>query len=385
MSRPPSSATPPRLAVAAAFAGAVLGVGCATTPGPSLPPVPARADTVWYVSARARVDGRDSRRLADSLEYGYVVYARRRVDPWLTGRVELALADSVRQTREAFVAELRERTTSVAPPDDFAVLYVHGFGTSLREAWSHAVLARIRSRSRAPWVVFCWPSNGSGVAWPRPGAIFARSYRDDSAAATASRPAFAVATRAVLEGVGGRRLLLAAHSLGAQLVGEALADDLPLRITLGADPLRTIAFIAPDVESRRFGDYVVPAVMPLARRVVLYTSARDRVLTVARQVNKSDRAGLGRPSALVRPGLETVDATQGVTAENWWQRIFGTHHSTRRAAAAVYDLMQVVGAGFAADCRAALGTAALTADGVWRLTSRQPPPIDTVRATCPHP
>lgn len=380
--RRPCPAMPRRLAVAAA---GVLTAACTPLPPPSIPPVPATADTVWYVSARARVDGRDSRRLADSLEFGYAVYARRRVDPWITGRVELALADTARLSREEFVTSLRARMMSVAAPEDFAVLFVHGYGTSLREAWSHTVSSHIRSRSRAPWVVFCWPSNGAGVDWPRPGEIFSRAYRDDSAAAAASRPAFAQATRATLAAVGGGRLVLAAHSLGAQLVGEALAEDLPLRVTLGADPLRAVAFLAPDVESRRFGDYVVPAVTPLARRVVLYASARDRLLTVSRQIHKSDRAGLGWPSALVRPGLETVDVTNGVAAEGRWQRVFGTHHAIRRSAATVYDLAHVVGAGLAADCRAVFGSATLAANGSWRLTDLHPARADSAPARCAHP
>lgn len=378
----PCPAMPRRLAIAPI---AALAVACAPPPPVSIPPVPATADTVWYVSARERIDGRDSRQLADSLEYGFAVYARRRADPWITGRVELALADSARLSREEFVAALRARTMRVEAPEDFAVLFVHGYGTSLREAWSHVVSSRLRARSRAPWVVFCWPSNGAGVDWPRPGELFSRAYRDDSAAATASRPAFAQATRATLAAVGGGRLVLAAHSLGAQLVGEALAEDLPLRITLGADPLRAVAFIAPDVESRRFGDYVVPAVSPLARRVVLYTSSRDRLLTFSRQIHKSDRAGLARPRALVRPGLETVDVTDGVAAEGRWQRVFGTHHAIRRAASTMYDLAHVVGAGLAADCRAVLLSATLAADGSWRLTDLHPARADSAPARCSHP
>ena len=335
------------------------------------PPAPVAADTIFYVSTRARAEGFDTRQLADSLEFGYAVFVHRS-SPAERGAPEyeadIVLADSALLSEGEFAAALRAHADRRPSPDDFAVFYVHGYGTSLHEAWTHTATARIRSGDSAPWVVFAWPSNGTGVTMPRRGALLDGAYQDDSVSAAASLPAFARATRAVTGAVGAGRLVLTAHSLGGQVAGEALASDTALRVTLGAAPLRAIAFIAPDVEARRFADYHVPALLPLTRRLVLYTSRRDRLLLVSRQLHGTNRAGLSASPPLVRPGLETVDTSDGVTSEGWGMRLFGTHHSIRRAVGTLVDLTRVVGPGFAASCRATLGTATLDEDGVWRLT-----------------
>lgn len=329
-------------------------------------------DTLWYVSARARVAGRDSRELADSLEYGIAVFTRPELRDPYTDRVTVTLVDSARLTAGEFSASLRARTRGAPSPRDFAVLYVHGFGTSLHEAWNYAAIARARTGSSAPWIAFSWPSNGSGLAAPRLGELFSRAYRDDSAAAASSRPAFARALRAVIGATSAARLVVAPHSLGGQVVGESLAEDDSLRVLLGATRLRAVAFIAPDIESRRFAEYTVPAVQPLARRVLLYTSAHDRVLALSRNISNSQRAGLYEGSPLVREGLETVDVTEGVSAGGWLQRIFGTHHAIRRASGTLFDLAGVVGTERIAECRDALGTGTRGLDQVWRLTSIAP-------------
>ena len=357
--------------------------GCWRQPssGATVSTVP--VDTIWYVSVRAREDGRDTRRLADSLEYGLVVNAVKSAGDPLTQHVEITLLDSVRLTQRDFANALRARARDASRDDSLVLLYVHGFGTSLREAREHAAQARVRSRSSAPWVVFCWPSRGSGVAWPSASHIFSRAYLEDSAAAAASRPAFAQTVRDLLPVVGGAHLLLVAHSLGAQIVGESLAGDSALRGALGADPLRALAFFAPDVETRRFRDHILSATRSLARRVVVYGSVDDRVLTLSRSFNKSERAGLIRGPAKAHPGVETVDATDGTAAEDRLQRVLGSHHALRRASAALFDLVHIVGRSRDAACRLTLGTATGVEQGVWRLTRLPLPPLSVLEACSP--
>ncbi len=358
-----------------AIGAVVLTSACASSAARSvsLSPLPAALDTVWYVSARTRIDGRDSRRLTDSLEYGFVVHARDRMDDALTGAINVTIVDSVQLSRAQFEQALANGAAAARGADDFAVLYVHGFGTSLREGWQYAAEARIRSRHPARWIVFCWPSNGLGVSWPRAREILTRAYHDDTELASASRPAFVRAAQSVLAAVGASRVVLASHSLGGRVVGEALANDSVLRESLARDPLRAVAFVTPDVESQYFGDTIVPAARRLARRVVLYTSGRDRVLAMARQIHDADRAGQTTRVPLVRTGLETVDVTNGLVAEGWVTARVGTHHAIRRASAAIFDLTYLVGGGFTADCRSVMGTARVTADGVWQLTRTRPP------------
>lgn len=343
--------------------------------------VPAVTDTIWYVSARARDQGRDTRRLADSLEYGMVVSRITSNGNLFVDGFNLAPVDSVRLTSSDFAAAVRARARAASGGDSLALLVVHGFGTSLTEAWAYAAEAHVRSRSPAPWVVFCWPSNGSGIAWPRREKILTRAYHEDSVAAVASRSAFSRAMQVVLPAIGGGQLLVVAHSMGAQLVGETFADDPVLRRALSTDPLRGLVFFAPDVPTPHFRDVVLPAVTSLTRRVVIYASSDDRLLTLSRAINHSERAGLIRGATPRFAGVETVDATAGLRAENRTQRVLGTHHTLRRASGALFDLAHIVAGSYSATCRATLGTAVAVAEGFWKLTPLHPPTLATL-ASC---
>ncbi|MFN8571253.1 MAG: alpha/beta fold hydrolase [Gemmatimonadaceae bacterium] len=333
---------------------------CAS-PAPRAPvAVPLGVDTIWYASARARQDGHDTQRLTDILELGLVLFTRDR-----GGRT---LIDSVLVDSATFVRSLGAAVGDDAP----ALLYVHGYGTSLREAWVHTQNVRANARTRAPWIAFAWPSNGSGLAWPRRGAMLDRAYREDSARAAASRPAFARVMQILGAAVPNDRLVVVAHSMGGQLVGEALATDTALRADLARVPLRAVAFVVPDVDALRFADAIVPAAQQTARRVVLYASARDRLLALATFLGHEARAGHVGDSALVRPGLETVDATHADFREGWAQRMFGLHHAMKRAVGTTFDIAHIVARGLPAECRASLGIGERDSRGVWRLNRGEP-------------
>ncbi len=284
----------------------------------------------------------------------------------------IALDDSVLLSRAEFTRLARTASAAKAASDTLAIFYVHGYSTSLHECWRYVAEARIRSRAGIPWIAFCWPSNGSGIATPTRGALFDRAYRDDSSAAVASIPAFQRAARVVLDAVPASRLLLVAHSMGAQLISGSLGDTTALHAHLAREPAKAIVFVAPDVDARLFADSIVSAIQPLTSRLVAYISGRDRMLALSRQRSGTQRAGLRQRVPLVRPGLESVDVTDGLVAESGFQRAFGTHHSIRRASSLVFDLTHVVGAGRSPECRTALGTAEYSVAAGWQLTSRRP-------------
>lgn len=345
---------------------------CARPRHSATSPAAAPIDTVWYVSTREREEGRDTRTLAAEMEYGLALFHHAADADPRTGSLALALVDSVQLTQSAFVAALRERAGDTTAPQDYAVFYVHGFGTSLHEAWTFAAASYVRGGDRAPWIAFCWPSNGAGIARPTLREPLSQAYVDDSTEAVASRPAFARALRTVIGAAGASQVMLVAHSLGGQLVSESLASDDSLRVFLGAAPLRAIAFVAPDVEARRFTEYVVPALDPLTDRLVLYSSSRDRVLQVSGDRSLTRRAGRHRSSPLTHDGLETVDASEAVRAEGWLQRSFGNHHAIGQATGTLFDLSWIVGGRRAPECRLAIGSATQGASGVWVLADSAP-------------
>jgi esterase/lipase superfamily enzyme len=356
------------------LAGATL-AGCAARARSG--PLP--RDTLWYVSTRARDDrGRDRRARADSLEYGAVIFERTPVPDPFADPLTLTRRDSLRLSREAFLQAVRTRVEAQPAPDDYVLLYVHGFGTGLDECWTHPLHARTRAQSTAPWVAFCWPSHGAGITWPRVGSVFVRAYEDDTTAVTASAGAFRQVLRELTDAVGAERTLVVSHSLGGRLVSEALARPDTSGAAPPRDPLRGVAFLALDHDAARFGDTLVPALQPRAQRLVLYATRRDRALTIARRMHDTPRAGLAEPAPLVRPGLETVDVTDAFAADGWWQRLFGNRHSLRRASAVLWDLTHVVGRGAEASCRDTVASGDRRADGSWQLRATRP---DTTRLT----
>lgn len=362
-----------------------LGAGCfgatpAVTPAPAAVPL----DTLFYISARARENGRDAARLAQALEYGLVVTLRSTAEDPTEERVDFTVVDTLLLTRDQFVAQLRARVMRETEANAFAVFYTHGYGTGLSEAWEHSTSSRTRARGSQPWIVFAWPSIGSGVAWPRDGELLGVAYRQDSASAVASRGSYAEALRTIHEAIGGERILAVAHSLGGQLVGETLAGDTALRSLLLEHPLRALAFVSPDVEAGRFGDVIVPRIERLTQRLLLYASSDDRVLAMSEIYNDSERAGRiadARCGPIVRDALETVDMTEGVYADSRLIHALGTRHALRRKSAVLFDLLHVVGGQRGASCRAVLGTGALQPSGVWKLTS-QPLPSAEALAKC---
>ncbi|HET6681936.1 MAG TPA: alpha/beta hydrolase [Gemmatimonadaceae bacterium] len=360
-----------------------LGTGCGSRrpPAGSLP-VAAIVDTTWFISSRARDDGRDTQRLADSLEYGAVITRRSASDdPSGDGGLSFRIIDSATFTRAEFETRLRMRVHhgSDDPATRFAVLYTHGFGTSLHEAWENTLHARLRSRGKQPWVVFCWPSAGAGVAWPRHDAFFTSAYRTDAESAVASRGTFGRAVGVMIRAVGGRGLLLLSHSMGARIMGAALASDSTVQAALRDEPLRAVAFVSPDIDAITFGDTIVPALRPLTKRLLLYASSNDLMLALARNINNSERAGLFRGvpgTPMVRGGLESIDMTHTVRADGGLRRIFNSRHNMTRATAALFDLIHLVGGERPVDCRVQLGTARLTVAGAWSLTMVPLPPLD---------
>lgn len=373
------------LLTAVAITGLVS--ACAPVPPRTVPEPGTRLlDTLFYISARGRDEGRAAVRLADSLEYGLVISEQSVRRDLHEGSVDFVVVDSVRLTRSEFVTALRARTVTASDTSAFAVFYTHGFGTSLREAWQHSASSRLRSRGTQPWAVFAWPSIGSGVAIPTTGDPFHTAYRLDSTSAVASRGSYAQALTAVHEAVGGSRLMMVAHSLGGQLVGETLMADTVLRGALSRDPLRALAFVSPDVNAEHFGDVLVPSVRPLTHRLLLYASADDRVLFMSQVVNDSERAGRiarARIGALVRGGLETVDMTDGAYADSPFIHAFGTRHALRRKSGALFDIVQIVGGRMDPLCRQTLGTAQLLSTGVWKLRAGTLPALSDLAKCAP--
>lgn len=323
-----------------------------------------QTDTVWYAAARKRESNKLGFALADSMEYGfYRVATRRGIDAAREG-LDMRIIDSVRMSG-------REFFTAVAAPsadsNNAVVLAVHGFKTTHNKSIRDAAESYRRSGTKARWIAFSWPSTGRGVSWFVPDGFITGAYRADSTAAAKSRPAFSQLASAMHAAVGGKRLVIASHSLGGQIVSESLAHDDALYARLAADPIRALGFFEPDVPAERFVETNMPRLTPLASRIALYASSNDLILRMSRVVNRSERAGFIETSPVVADKLETVDATSGLSSENFFRRSFGTHHGMRRESGALRDFFEIVVAGLPAECRTIRGRANQIGESSWRL------------------
>jgi alpha-beta hydrolase superfamily lysophospholipase len=347
------------------------------------PHVSGVADTVFYVSARARAEGRDSRERALALEYGMAVMQRHRGTPEDRG-VGRDIVDSVLLDSARFVEQLRTRVQVQRAPLDLAVLYVHVMGTSLHEAWQYTAAASVQSGTQVPWIVFCWPVSGTGVSRPQPHAFFTAGYHRDSAMADSAGAAFAVAFSVVRTAVPSTQLVVVSHSLGGQLVGRALHENSTLRAGLEQAPLRALVFAIPDVNAQAFNDTLAPALRSTATRRVVYVTRNDRAMMIARRINGTPRAGLRSDDDWRAPDsalVETVDVTNAATTEGWFQSRFGSHHAIKRKTGLLVDLVVIVGAQRDATCRSRGGFGEPDADGIWRLQRVVPTTSDLL--ACP--
>ena len=352
-----------RLRQVSALVLACAGAGCRVAPRPT-DMRPIQIDTLWYATARQRDGNRLVYAFADSLEYGfYRVATRANIDAMRAG-LHLRVIDSGRLSSTAFLAAV------AAPSPDtnnVVVLSVHGYKTNHNKAIRDAAESYRRSGSHARWVVFSWPSTGRAVNWTQAGGFVTGAYREDSVAAAKSRPAFVRLASALHATLGGQRLVVVTHSMGAQIVSEALAGDSALHGRLTANPLRAIGFFEPDVPADRFANYSMPRIKPVASRIALYASRNDLMLQISRVVNRSERAGLVRGPPVVADRLETIDATNGLSSESFIRRSFGTHHAMRRESGALRDFFDIVVSGAPAECRVLRGSAAQRSDSSWRL------------------
>ena len=362
------------LAIQAGASGATTRLPTATSATEAIGnPSPVSTDTTWYVTNRARQGGRLVREFADSLEYGFVVRRFREPgvpDPGMhfVERIDAERVDSARLDREEFVKRIRALDSAAARSGTGAILYVHGYAVSHGRGIIQGSEIAHRGDHSGPIVVFSWPAHASLVSWPSRSALLTRAYRDDRAAAMASAQAFRAAVSTLQSALRPGSLTIVGHSLGAQLVAEALATPGSLRDSLTATPLSALVFFAPDIGTRRLGDTLATALTPLADRRVVYASDRDWLLSVSRLMNRTPRAGRASAARGLTPsGFEVVDITLGRRTSSPLLKIVEPRHAMRFASAALYDFFGVV-RGVPAACRSILGIATRDSDGTWRLS-----------------
>jgi esterase/lipase superfamily enzyme len=261
-----------------------LVVLAACTPRANLTLFPAAAEvgqvrSVFVSTTRVRdPDGRfgGARQLAPSyLQYdistppdrprGNIAWAEKTIDP----NTQFLVTDQVQYpSAEAFQTEMRSALRQIPASEREALIYIHGFNNTFDEG-----LLRIAQLSndfgiRGLALHYSWPSAGSpyGYEYDKDSISYARDGLED------------LINRA--HAAGARRIILVAHSMGAQLAVETLRQMEIARPNSAADTVNGVILISPDIDAEVFRSELT-RIKRLPDPFVLFVSRRDRVLQVS--------------------------------------------------------------------------------------------------------
>ncbi len=218
-------------------------------------------------------------------------------------RKHIILRSVAPQSREHFLAGLRDRTAAAAGADDWSadtMVFVHGYNMSFAKAARRTAQMAYDFEFPGAAILFSWPSDGSLLR-----------YIADREDAEWSAPHLASLLEDLLAAGGTRRLHLVAHSMGSQVLIRAL-DELVRRIGDEAPLFANVVLAAPDFDARVFAEHVAPRITGLAERWTLYASDKDVALDASRILSAQR---LGSPLTLVE-GVDSVDAT-GLDVSPW--------------------------------------------------------------------
>ena len=180
-----------------------------------------------------------------------------------------------------------------AASDDGVLVFIHGFNVAFDDAvFKTAQLAHDLEFHGAP-VLYSWASAATRTDY------VADKERDEATVPLLKEFLVELAARTP-----DRKIHIIAHSIGNRALIQALGQL--AREQQGA-ALQEIIMAAPDVDRRVFLG-LAPAFVPTAERITLYASGSDKVLRLAKQLERGPRAGDANP-VLTYPGIESIDAS----------------------------------------------------------------------------
>jgi esterase/lipase superfamily enzyme len=193
-------------------------------------------------------------------------------------------------SREDFVSTIQE-----SEPHG-AMVFVHGFNTTFDEAIFRTAQLAYDTHFPGVPIAFCWPSKGEFI-----------DYDYDRESALFSRDAFLELLHLIRVDASIDKLYVIAHSMGNQIVVDALAHAQDAGLNL---KLSELIMAAPDVDSDVFKSLINRLVIG-ANGLTLYASAADRAMLASRiKAGGVYRAGDVPPDGpITAKGMETIDAT----------------------------------------------------------------------------
>ena len=193
-------------------------------------------------------------------------------------------------------SRISTQLASLKPTEREALVFVHGYNVSFRDAALRAAQLGTDLAVRGAMAFFSWPSRGT-----------VRSYTADEASIEASERAVTEFITMFAKRSGASKVHIIAHSMGNRGVLRAVN-----RIAASAQRETGISFdqiilAAADVDADTFRD-LSSAYARVSRRTTLYVSAQDRAVEASRWLHNFPRAGLTPPIMIV-PRIDTISVT----------------------------------------------------------------------------
>lgn len=204
----------------------------------------------------------------------------------------------------AFRAALQARIPRSGPNAGEVIVTVHGFNNTMGDGLYRTVQMVHDLDMESPAVHYAWPSAGRplGYAADRDSALFARDGLER-----------------LLDEVGragARRIVVVAHSMGAQLAMETLRQMALRGNRRTLDRIGGVVLMAPDIDVGVFRAQA-GAVGRMSQPIVIFTSRRDPALALsARLTGRPSRLGnIDGVEALAGLDVTVIDLTEARDAE----------------------------------------------------------------------
>jgi esterase/lipase superfamily enzyme len=193
---------------------------------------------------------------------------------------------------EDFWSGVRDVATSYRADERHALVFIHGYRVSFKDAALRAAQLGYDLGVRGPVAFFSWPSRATVFGYPADGSAVEDSERE----ITDFLIQFA-------QNCGAERVHVVAHSMGNRPLLRALQRILATADLVPAVRFGHLILAAPDVTRGLFLD-VADQYRRMAQRTTLYVSDKDEALRASFRM-QGDRVGLAPPVTCAE-GIDTI-------------------------------------------------------------------------------
>jgi len=177
------------------------------------------------------------------------------------------------------------------------LIFVHGYNYDFDEAVLWAAQFKQDLQFDGVEILYSWPSFRSHFR-----------YIADRTNAEWSTPHLATFLEELADHFRGTEIQLFAHSMGGQALVAALHQIATESRKRPLPSFGQVVLAAPDIDSWILREQIAP-VLPLARRITLYASRKDKALLASGRLHGYPRAGDAEHDLVLIPGIDTIDVT----------------------------------------------------------------------------